>query len=396
MRKIIILCFLMLHVSILSAQLVVLKEEQTLNLHSDSLNRDQKIFIRLPKNYDQVSTKYPVVYLFDANDKTLFNYTVSVTDRLMWTHDIPDVILVGIAQNDRSKELGVEKNEVYSNKFLSFIKDELQPEIRRRYRTLEFPVLIGHSLGGQFVTSAMISYPETFKAVISISGALNYTLGHPSYNKGKTLFRLNDFLKRPAKTKMFYYYSVGDSGFQDELFQTGILQVDSLFKKIQPANIDWKFDYLHGFNHGTTPLLSIPAGLQYIFRDWHFSERLAMSIVVDGKTDPLEAVIAKEKSIKDQYGAAIQLPLSIYEQLADYTFEKADLKKAKVFYEKVILINVQNHYPYGQLARIYEKKGDLKKALNYYNLAISKLTTEDKLKAGYLTKIAELSAKAKL
>lgn len=391
MKKLIILCLLIFHVSILSAQLVFLNDEQVITLHAESLNKDQKIFIRLPKNYDKVSTKYPVVYLFDANDKTLFNYTSSVIDRLMWTHDIPDVILVGIAQNDRSKELGVEKNEDYSNKFLSFVKDELPQEIKKRYRTLEFPVLIGHSLGGQFVTNAMISFPETFRAVISISGALSYPVGHPSFTKEKTILRLNDFLKSSTKSRMFYYYSVGDSGFQDELFQTGILRVDSLFNKTQPKNIDWKFDYLHGFNHGTTPLSSVPAGLIHVFKNWHFTDSLAMSIVVYGKTDPLEAVTAKEKKIKEIYGAEIQIPGMVYEQLADYSFQKTNFKAAKVFYLKMISINAENDYPFGQLALINEKEGAFKEAIRYYELAVSKLKAEDKLKrSGYEAKINEL------
>jgi len=36
------------------------------------------------------------------------------------------------------------------------------------------------------------------------------------------------------------------------------------------------FDLWMGFNHMTTPLVSLTAGLTFVFQDWHFSDSLAM------------------------------------------------------------------------------------------------------------------------
>ncbi|MEX8545971.1 MAG: alpha/beta fold hydrolase [Mucilaginibacter sp.] len=358
------------------AQLVELNDEKIVNVHSQILNRDQKIFIRLPRNYDQTSIKYPVVYLFDANDKTLFNYASSVIDRLMWTHDIPDVILVGIAQNDRSKELGTERNEAYSDKFRTFIKDELLPNIEKKYRTADFRVLIGHSLGGQFVTTAMITYPKTFKSVISISAALNNPPTDTAF-KGKTILKLDKFLQSNPNDKLYYYFSVGDSGFQDELFQKGNLKVDSLFKKHPQNTVKYKFNYLKGSNHGTTPLISIPDGLIFIFNDWHFSDSLAMSVLVNGKTDPIEAIDKQSKRIRDSYGADISIPVFIYWQFADYYFEKGQYAKAKIVLQKNIDLDPNSHYPYGKMGEIFDKTNKPLEAIKYYTLAITKFTTND-------------------
>lgn len=393
MKKFLMFVLFLLNINAVRAQLVKLEDEQVVTIHSASLNKDQKLFIRLPRNYDKVNIRYPVVYLFDAQDKTLYNYASAAIDRLMWTNDIPNVILVGIAQNDRSKELGIERNPEDSKKFLSFIKDELLLDIQKRYRTVDFQVFTGHSLGGQFVTNAMLTNPQTFKAVISISAALNYPATDTLF-KEKTILLMKDFLKNNVKNKLYYYYSVGDTGFQDELFQTGVLKVDSLFKRFQPPNIDWKFNYLHGFNHGTTPLASIPDGLVFIFRKWHFSDSLAMNVLVYDKTDPIKAIEKQEQVIKDNYNAGIPIPIFIYWQFADFYFQKAQFSKAKILLQKNIALDPQSHDPYGRMAEIFEKENNLSEAKKYYELAKSKLLPEDKEeKVKYEVKINELLQK---
>ncbi|RZK64088.1 MAG: hypothetical protein EOO85_30255, partial [Pedobacter sp.] len=160
------------------------KPEETISvtLHSEAENTDHRLLIQLPKNYGRSVQKYPVIFLFDAQDQSLFSYTSTVIDRLAGTNHIPEAIFVGIVQNDRSKELNVEKNGAASELFLQFIKDDLLTYLNKYYDTDQYYTFIGHSLGGQFVTHAMTRYPEIFRSVISISGALNYPVNDPEYS----------------------------------------------------------------------------------------------------------------------------------------------------------------------------------------------------------------------
>ncbi len=157
---------LMFIVGTLLAQQVKLGSKITVNVHSVNENIDRSIFIQLPKDYGKVNKRYPLIVLFDAQDRTLYDYTSSTIDRLTWTNDIPEAIFVGILQNDRSKELNFDRNEASSNQFLNFVKNDLIDYLSKSYSLNGYYTLIGHSLGGQFATNAMLTYPETFKSVI--------------------------------------------------------------------------------------------------------------------------------------------------------------------------------------------------------------------------------------
>jgi predicted alpha/beta superfamily hydrolase len=52
-----------------------------------------------------------------------------------------------------------------ADSFLRFIREELLPEVDRKYRTAPFRILMGHSLGGLFALHAFSRSPglETFR-----------------------------------------------------------------------------------------------------------------------------------------------------------------------------------------------------------------------------------------
>lgn len=388
-----VLFVLAIAMSVVQAQeLVHLSPEETIVISSKELNQDRKLLIRLPRSYGKKNIKYPVIYLFDAHDKTLFNFTSSVVDRMMWTRDMPEAIIVGVIQTDRSKELNFEKQEENATKFLSFFKNEVLPYVDSHYATLGFPVLIGHSLGGQFVTHAMTVYPETFRAVISISGAFYYS-SQEKFFQGKVLSELNNFLNRAPFHPGYYYFSTGDEGFQDGTFRIGALKVDSLFKAFPPKGIQWVFHDLKGYNHGSTPLISIPDGLNFIFKDWRFPENLAANIIMKGIGDPLEALKEQENRIRKNYGTEITIPSSIYYQFSDFYMQHKNYEKAKQLIDKNMELDKNMDTPYGKMGDILVLTGQLKEAKHYYKLAMDKVdpSDENRIKE-YQRKIKETEA----
>lgn len=147
----------------LLAQQIKLANKTILTIHSANENLDRTIYIQLPKDYGKVNKHYPLILLFDAQDQSLYNYTSSAIDRLTWTNDIPEAIFVGIVQNDRSKELNFEKYELPSFQFLNFIKNDLIDYLTEKYLLNGYYTLIGHSLGGQFVTNAHVNLPSNIQ-----------------------------------------------------------------------------------------------------------------------------------------------------------------------------------------------------------------------------------------
>lgn len=361
-------------VGTLLAQQVKLGSKFTVNVHSVNENIDRSIFIQLPKDYGKVNKRYPLIVLFDAQDQTLYDYTSSTIDRLTWTSDIPEAIFVGVLQKDRRKEFSFEKYETSSLQFLNFIKNDLINYLSNNYFLNGYYTLIGHSLGGEFVTNAMLTYPETFKSVISVSGALTY-LEKEKWFRNETVTKLDYYLStRPDSVfaKQKYYFSTGDEGFQDSGFKLGALTADSLFVKYKPNSKNWHFDYLKGFNHMTTPLISIPSGLIFAFQDWHFSETLAMDVLLYEKIDPIVAMQKQLDNIKKVYETEIALPYHAYSQFENFYFVKGELEKASILANQIIKLYPNDDDSYATMADILEKKGDLKGAIKYLKEAQSK------------------------
>lgn len=373
---------------VLKAQQQKLTEKKTTTVHAQEMNTDYTIYVQLPKSYGKLMAKYPVILLFDAQDRTLFDYTSAAIDRLMFTSDIPEAIFIGIVQRDRSKELGAE-NETTSMPFLNFVKNDLIAYLKKNYAINDYYTLIGHSLGGQFVTNAMMVYPDIFKSVISISGALGFP-ADPLIYKRKVLNKLDSYVSGKTthgSSQQKYYFSVGNEGFQDSGFIFGALTIDSLFKKYNPGFINWHFDELKGFNHMTTPLVSVPAGLAFVFHDWHFSESVAKDVLLDHKTDPLEALKRQKDNIIDSYGTDITLPYRVYTQFADYYLSNGQADKAKLLIEQIITLYPNEGESYDLMSEVLIKQGDKKGALAYLKTAESKTLSEK-----YKDRIAKLSS----
>ena len=378
MKKIQLLTMLLvLTFGTLLAQQVKLSSKVITKVHSNSEKTDRTIFIQLPKDYSESNKRYPLIVLFDAQDQTLYDYTSSAIDRLTWTNDIPEAIFVGVVQKDRGKELSFEQRDTSSSKFLSFIKDDLINYLSKTYHLNGYYTLIGHSLGGQFVTNAMLTYPEIFKSVISVSGALYYPESEIKGFKRKVLTKLQHYLSSTPDSifaKQKYYFSTGDEGFQDSGFKLGALIADSLFTKYKPKTGTWHFDYLKGFNHMTTPLVSIPAGLTFIFHDWHFSDSLAMDILMYQKIDAITAMHKQMDYIKKVYGAEITFPYSAYYQFEKFYVAKGELDKAAILADQIINLYPKDDDSYVIKADILEKKGDLKGSAKYLREAQSRST----------------------
>ena len=92
------------------------------------------------------------------------------------------MILVGIANTQRRRDLTgfteVEKDREIapvvggSEKFRAFIKEELFPEINKRYRTTNEKSIIGESLSGLFVVETFLLTPDMFDNYIAFDPSL--------------------------------------------------------------------------------------------------------------------------------------------------------------------------------------------------------------------------------
>lgn len=146
--------------------------------------QEYQLFINLPVNYARDSTKtYPVLYLLDGQyDFPLFAgaYSDQYYDGFL-----PGIITVGITWGGRDPDAGTLRGRDFTPthmanmpqscngpKFLEFIKKELIPFIKSKYRVNEDRALAGSSLGGLFTLYTLYNDSSLFHRYILTSPSL--------------------------------------------------------------------------------------------------------------------------------------------------------------------------------------------------------------------------------
>lgn len=387
-NTILLLCFFIL-TNILSGQpLTILDTAKEVQINSKYLQTNQKIKIWIPKSYLQTKIKYPVIIFFDAHDNTLSNIVTSDIDRLTYTGDMPQTITVGIVQPDRWNQLNPERK---GKAFELFLKNELFKYLDTSYRTLDYHVIIGHSLGGLLATDFLTTSPQDANAVIAISPALSRPNGN---DKDTFLINFNKFLLSSKALKNMYVITTGNEGFNDKEYIRNATLKAVYFLEHQQSGLKWKFAELKGQNHATTPLISIPLGLTYIFHSWRFPDELAVQIQ-DKKIDPLTAIREREDTIMKMYGVPIPINPNAYYAAVDVYKATNKTKNLISIYHDLISLYPNEANNYIGLAEALEKT-DSSEAVKYYNMALIHTELNDtesitKIK----TKIQQLSAQKK-
>jgi predicted alpha/beta superfamily hydrolase len=155
---------------------------ETLQINSKFVNEERTINIWTPKDYAESSDSLPVLYMADGGIKEDFPHIANTVDTLIQQGKIPRIILVGIENTDRKRDLTglteVEYDLKYisnpggADKFRDFMKQELFPIIEKRYRTTKERGIIGESLAGLFVIETFIMDSKMFDSYVAMDPSL--------------------------------------------------------------------------------------------------------------------------------------------------------------------------------------------------------------------------------
>lgn len=156
------------------------------SIHSDIVNDDYYLYIKLPKDYNETDERYPVIYLLDGD--IAFTMAWSTVRYLQYGKQVPDVIIVGIGygsllssdeENMRDRDYTISKlpgSDISggADNFLKSLKSEMIPFIDSLYRTKpKERILNGYSLGGLITLYALLTKGELFNGYIAGSPYLS-------------------------------------------------------------------------------------------------------------------------------------------------------------------------------------------------------------------------------
>ncbi|MBQ4809737.1 alpha/beta hydrolase [Pseudoalteromonas luteoviolacea] len=156
--------------------------EHTIN--STILNEERLVWVILPEGYhlpENSDKHYPVIYTTDGeNLQYLTGHNMWFLNRMGM---LPDSILVAInTRHHRARDLTptepkdspIPELTGQSHLLKTFIKDEVIPFVDSTYRTDDFRVLSGHSLGGLFSITSLLSkqMQPLFKGFVAVDPSL--------------------------------------------------------------------------------------------------------------------------------------------------------------------------------------------------------------------------------
>ncbi|WP_407509778.1 alpha/beta hydrolase [Elizabethkingia anophelis] len=229
--------------------------------HSDILKEDRNINIYLPEEFNPAdATKYPVIYILDGGVEEDFFHIAGIVryNTQPWVERFPRSIVVGIENTNRRRDFtyavpdlnflekeGFKKDSFPqyggSEKYISFLKNELQPYIEKKYKANSDRTIIGESLAGLMSTEILLKEPEMFNQYIIISPSM-------WWGGEKLLKEADSLLKARLKTTKNVYIGAPNKEEDVRMYN----EAETLYKILKSnKNIKVSFDYLSDELHST-------------------------------------------------------------------------------------------------------------------------------------------------
>lgn len=354
------------------------------SLYSESLQEWRKIWIHVPASFNSSeASKYPVLYLLDG-DAHFYSVAGLVRQKssVNGNTDLPEMIIVGIPNTDRFRDLTPTQIENNSSSgggeiFLDFLEKELIPYIDNTYPSVKHRTLIGHSLGGLTAINALIGRPQLFDNYLAIDPSLwwddqnlmnkaDSVLSHHNY-EGKALY------VAMAKSLLTDMTGMEISELEKDTSSTSIhtrsiLQFVKSTEQIKNNQLRFDWKYYPAEDHGSIPLIAEYDGLHFLFF-WYKLKGVEkyLNPQADTKAEDLVELIKSHYSILSQnFGYEILPPESLVNMMGQgFLSYGADEKALALF-----TLNVQN-YPrsasaVSTLGDYYLSHADTSKAIENY------------------------------
>ncbi|MGI8657048.1 MAG: alpha/beta hydrolase [Pyrinomonadaceae bacterium] len=223
---------------------------ETFTINSKVLGETRRINVYAPPgNKESPDARLPVLYMPDGGINEDFLHIAGLVQVLTGNETMRPFLLVGIENTERRRDMtGPTENEKDkkiaprvggSESFRKFIRDELMPQVKRRYRTTGETAIMGESLAGLFVVETFLLEPDLFDAYIAFDPSLWWN------NQALVNGAAQRLRARPILEKTLYIASSSED----------IAEVTQRFAEIlvknAPSRIHWHYEKMPDEKHST-------------------------------------------------------------------------------------------------------------------------------------------------
>lgn len=267
MKKIQFIIFLVFHFTrgvAYSQQQDSVPIHDSFKLASKIINEIRTINVWTPPQYSEETKAFPVLYMPDGGTNEDFPHIANTLAILIKEKRIPPVILVGITNTQRRRDLsGPTENEQDkkiapviggSELFRTFIKEELFVEIKNKYRITNEKGIIGESLAGLFIVETFLLTPDLFDFYIAMDPSLWWN-NHYLVRTAK-----DNLSKMPVNEKRFWF-----AGSKAKDISPYTNELSKILESEKIKTIKWKYSNEPKEKHNTIYRATKEKALLWIF-----------------------------------------------------------------------------------------------------------------------------------
>ncbi|HEX7182994.1 MAG TPA: alpha/beta hydrolase-fold protein [Thermoanaerobaculia bacterium] len=224
---------------------------ETFTIDSRILGETRRINVYLPPAYaESPDTRLPVLYMPDGGIAEDFLHVAGLVQVSVGNGTMRPFLLVGIENTQRRRDSTGPTENADDKKiaprvggaeaFRAFIRQELMPQVKARYRTTKETAIVGESLAGLFVVETFLLEPDLFDTYIAFDPSLWWN------NQGLVNGAAEHLRKRPKLEKMLYFASSDEK----ELAEITRRFADILAKNAPPS-LRWHYEAMPDEKHST-------------------------------------------------------------------------------------------------------------------------------------------------
>jgi predicted alpha/beta superfamily hydrolase len=235
----------------------------TIDVHSQSNNKDYELYVQLPKSYQDTKKSYPIIIVNDSS------WGFPITNgamTLMGGNVVQEAIVVGISyakgedrtisrtrdytptfspneRNGHSSE--ARKASGHAKEYTAFLADQILPLMQKQYRVdMNNRIFVGHSFGGLLGAYILVNRPEAFD---------HYIIGSPSlWYDNKVIFDMEKKYSeshRSLKAKAMIYVDDNADTLNNKAMADDVLAFEKVLRSRNYSGLDLQVEVIKGENH---------------------------------------------------------------------------------------------------------------------------------------------------
>lgn len=224
---------------------------ETFTLQSKVLGETRRINVYLPPGYaESRDARVPVLYMPDGGMAEDFLHVAGLVQVSVGNGTMRPFLLVGIENTERRRDMtGPTEDEEDkkiaprvggSQAFRRFLREELMPQVRKRYRTTAETAIVGESLAGLFVVETFLLEPDLFDTYIAFDPSLWWNRQALVQGAGERL------RARPKLEKTLYFASSDEQGIA-----VVTQKLADVLAKAAPPGLRWHYEKMPEEKHST-------------------------------------------------------------------------------------------------------------------------------------------------